>query len=640
MKSVKLRKGMTTILASAILISGIPSYGAAPRFKDVPASHWAYSYVENMAKLGYISGTTSTTFSPQGSLNFDAAMSLVARLSNPSEAERTKALDGYDDLLKELKIESWAKEGLAVCLHRGIITESQLRDVSKKGLVKKPIKKVDISEYLVKAMGLEDEAQSKLIVALPFKDVLSIEARQAKYVQVLLDAGVYDAKGNGDGTFKPNSSLTRDVMAKMMSTAYDYMENNGISTTPTNPTSPETPDSTETDSVNGQIKILTEGGAEKLVTITDKVKGQATYRLSNTSVITVDGKSASYASLTEGQEVELELKRNTNQIVSLKAKSIEESVSGKIKSINATGLRMTLEYTEGSKTLSKEFNVDKNVEVYLNDKSASLKDLNEGDLIEVKSSNNVIYDIEAISKIKKVEGIIKEITKVKDSKDGEYDITIVDDKDNVYEFIINDKSYITRNNRKAKAEDLKVKDDAYVEAEYNIVKDIDAEVVKKNIKGQIVEQSTRLHQSIEITVLNQDTKKEEKYALSKDVYIRVDKTVTSPIDLKTGYYIEAVTEGDEIIEISADSKGLESTLLGKIDYINTRNMEIILIIENTDLDDSKYGDEITVRVKKDAIIADRSLKAISLSHLGRGDKILIAGTYDGFYFVADTIQLR
>ena len=636
-KNVNLKKGMTTILASALLVSGIPSYGAAPRFKDVPATHWAYTYVENMAKLGYISGTTNTTFSPQGSLNFDAAMSLVARLSNPSEAERSKALDAYDGLLRELNIESWAKEGLAVCLYRDIMTETQLRDVSKKGLVKKPIKKVDISEYLVKAMGLEDEAQSKLVIALPFKDVLSIEARQAKYVQVLLDAGVYDAKGNGDGTFQPNSYLTRDVMAKMMSTAYDYMEDNGTSITPT---TPETPSTVETNTVSGQIKILTDGGAEKLVTITDTAKGQATYRLANTSTITVDDRSATYASLSEGQDVELELKKDTNQIISLKAKSIEEDLSGTIKSINASGLRMVVEYKEGSKTLSTEFSVDKNAEVYLNNSSGYLKDLKEGDLVDIRSRNNTIYDIEADSKIKKVEGIITEITKVKDSKDGEYDITIVDEKDNVYEFVINDKSYITRNNRTAKAEDLKVKDEAYIEAEYDIVQDIDAEVVKKNIKGQIIEQSTRLHQGIEITVLNQETKKEEKYTLGKDIYIRVDKTVTSPTDLKTGYYIEAVVEGDEIIEIEADSKGLESTLLGRIDYINSRNMEVILIIENTDLDDSKYGDEITVRIKKDAIIADRSLKTISLSYLGRGDRILVAGTYDGFYFVADTVQLR
>ncbi|WMM24270.1 S-layer homology domain-containing protein [Tissierella sp. MB52-C2] len=641
-KNVRLKKGMTTILASALLVSSIPSYGASPRFKDVPATHWAYTYVENMAKLGYISGTGNGVFSPQASLNFDAAMSLVARLSNPGEAERSKALGSYESLLDELKIESWAREGLAVCLYRDIISESQLRDVSKKGLVKKPIKKADISEYLVKAMGLEEEAQSKLVVALPFKDVLSIEARQAKYVQVLLEAGVYDAKGNGDGTFKPNSYLTRDVMAKMMSTAYDYM--GGNTSTPTTPTNPTTPGSTQTDRVSGEIKILTEVGTEKLVTVTDKVKGNVSYRVLNTSIITVDDRSATYSSLAEGQDVELEVKRGTNEIVSLKAKSMEENISGKIKYINAAGSKMTVEYTEGSKTLSKEFNIDKNADIYLNDKSVHLNELKEGDLVDIKSRNNLIYDIDGESKIKKVEGIIKEITPVKNSKDEEYTITIVDskdkDKDKVYEFTINNKSYITRNNRTAKVGDLKVKDEAYVEAEYNIVKDIDAEVVRKNIKGQIIEQSTRLHQNIEVTVLNQETKEEERYTLGKEIYIRVDKVVTSPTDLKTGYYIEALVEGDEIIEIEADSKGLESTLLGKIDHINSRNNEIILIIENTDLDDSKYGDEITVRVKKDAIIADKNLKTISFSYLGRGDRILIAGTYDGFYFVADTVQLR
>ena len=62
---------------------------------------------------------------------------------------------------------------------------------------------------------------------------MSMSAIQTKYVSVLIDAGVLDPKGTrGDGTFGPNTQLTRSVMAKMMSTAYDYMKGNP--TTPNN----------------------------------------------------------------------------------------------------------------------------------------------------------------------------------------------------------------------------------------------------------------------------------------------------------------------------------------------------------------------------------------------------------------------
>ena len=632
------KKGVTTILASAILVSSIPSYGAAPRFKDVPTTHWGYNYIEEMASLGYIKGIgDGTKFDPEGKLNFDAAMSLLARLTNPTTTEKNNASYAYNALLNELKIEDWAKEGLAIALYKNIITESQLRTASKNGQIKKTISKINTCEYLVKAMGLEDTAKNKQIVSLTYKDVMSMSAIQTKYVSVLIDAGVLDPKGQGDGTFGPNTQLTRSVMAKMMSTAYDYMKGNP--TTPTTPTTPETPKK-ETETLRTVMIKISDVGAYKFLMVEDINGGEVAYQVMNNTSITVDGKATTYLGLAEGQEVELSIKKGTKELISVKATSLEEEISGKIKYLNSTTSKMTVEYTENKKTISKDFTVDKNADIYLDGKSAYLKNLKEGDLVDLKIKNGVIYDIEAESKEKKVEGIIKEIIPVKDSKDKEYNITIVDSKDNTYKFLINSKTYITRNNRVTKPEDLKVKDEAYIIAEYDVATDIEAKVVKKNIKGLIVKMTTVLHQNTELVILNQDTKKEETYILGKDVYIRVDKKITNSLDLRTGFYVEVVTEGDEITEIEADSRGLEATVIGKIDYINSRTGDITLIIEYFDLDGSKYGDEITVYVKSDVVVADRNLKPISFSYLQRGDRINVIGSYDGSSFIANTIQLR
>ncbi|WP_143598513.1 S-layer homology domain-containing protein [Tissierella sp. P1] len=634
------KKGVTTILASAILVSSIPSYGAAPRFKDVSASHWAYTYIEEMASLGYIAGTGDGKFlpdAPKGILNFDAAMSLMARLTNPTTTEKTNASYAYNALLNELKIEDWAKEGLAIALYKNIITESQLRTISKNGQIKKPISKINTCEYLVKAMGLEDTAKNKQIVSLTYKDVMSMSAIQTKYVSVLIDAGVLDPKGQGDGTFGPNTQLTRAVMAKMMSTAYDYMKGNP--TTPTTPTTPETPKN-ETETLRTVMIKISDVGVYKFLMVEDTNGGEVAYQVMNNTSITVDGKATTYLGLAEGQEVELSIKKGTKELISVKATSLEEEISGKIKYLNSTASKMTVEYTEDKKTISKDFTVDKDADIYLDGKSVYLKNLKEGDLVDLKIKNAVIYDIEAESKEKKVEGIIKEITPVKDSRDKEYNITIVDSKDNTYKFLIDSKTYITRNSRVVKPEDLKLKDEAYIIAEYDVVKDIEAKVVKKNIKGQIRGLNIAFNQNTEVTILNQETKKEERYILGKDVYIRVDRVITNSRDLSVGHYVEVVTEGDEIVEIEADSKGLEASMLGKIQYINSRTREITLLIENFDLDSSKYGDEIAVYVKSDVVVADRNLKSISFSDLRRGDRINVIGSYDGFSFIANTIQLR
>lgn len=636
---VSWKKGVTAILASAILVSSVPSYGAAQRFKDVPTSHWAYTYIESMAKLGYIAGTGDGKFlpdAPKGVLNFDAALTLMARLTNPTSTERTNASYAYNSLLNELKIDNWAKEGLAISLYKNIITEAELRDVHKKGLIRKPISKVDTCEYLVKAMGLEETAKNKQIVSLTYKDTLSMSALQTKYVSALIDAGVLDPKGQGDGTFGPNTQLTRAVMAKMMSTAYNYMQKNP--TTPTTPTTPEPPKQ-ETDTVNSTMIKISDIGQYKFLIVEDTRGGEIAYQIMNNTSITVDGRATTYLQLVEGQEVELTLKKGTKEIISVKATSLEEDIlDGKIKYLNTTTSKITVEYTESKKTITREFTIDKNADIYLDGKAAVVKDLREGDLVDLKIKNSVIYDIEAQKKDKKVEGIIKEITPVKDSKDGEYYITVVDSKDNSYKFLINSKTYIYRNNRAAKPEDLKLKDEAYIIAEYDVAKDIDASVVKKNIKGLIVGMETRLQESTKIIILNQETKKEEKYSLGNVVYIRVDKMVANSYDLKAGYYVDIVTEGDEIVEIEADSAGVEATMIGRILSVNTKNRSLVLEITDFSLDGSKYGDEITIYAS-DVVVLDRNGVKLSFDHLYRGDTINVIGSYDGSTFIAKTILL-
>lgn len=638
----KMKKSVVMVLALLMLMSSVPSFAATPRFKDVPATHWAFNYIESMAKLGFIAGTgNGTTFTPAGQLNFDAAMSLMARITNPTTEDKINASNKYNDLLNELKIDSWAKEGLAISLYRGIITEAELRGVNSKGNIRKPITKVDTCVYLVKTMGLGDVATSKQFTSLTYKDVLSMTATETKYLAVLIETGVLDPKGSGDGKFNPKSSLTRDVMAKMMSTAYDYMQKNP--TTPTTPpVTPETPKPTETDMVNSRIiRIADEITNMPFLIVEDKPSGEIAYIVMNNTTITLDGKSISLSGLSQGLDVELTLKKNTREIISIKAISVEEDINGTIKYLNTTTSKMTVEYKEGSKTVTRDFTVDKKADIYLNNKSSYLKDLKEGDLVKLIVMNGVIHDIEAESKIKKVEGTIKEILPVKDSKDKEYYITVVDSKDISYKFLINSKTYLYRNNKRIdNAGEFKLKDKVYVEAEYDIAIEVDASVVKKNIKGIIVGMNTKLHQNTEVTIANQETKKEETYILGKTVYIRVDKIVTNSLDLKTGYYVEVITEGDEITEIDADSRGVESAIMGEISYINTRTGDITLIIHSFDLDNSKYGDEIIVHIKSDVIIADRNLRPITFNYLTKGDRINVIGSYDGSSFIANTIQVR
>ena len=96
---------------------------------------------------------------------------------------------------------------------------------------------------------------------------------------------------------------------------------------------------------------------------------------------------------------------------------------------------------------------------------------------------------------------------------------------------------------------------------------------------------------------------------------------------------------NEIVEIYADSISAESIVRGKITGISTKRNEIDIEIMTTDLSNYAYGDDILIRVTKDANIYIGNTQ-IDLDELVRNDIVTIYGYYDGRDFTASEISIR
>lgn len=640
----KIRKSIVVALASLILVSSVPSIVEAARFKDVGTKHWAYSYIERVAELGYMKGISSDEFSPEGILNFNQAISLLGRFTRPTNEEKRKANEEYGSVLKDLKVEDWAMEDMAVAMYKGIVSKEEMERIGKNKLINKPVTKVATSIYLVRAMGLAQKAEEGQEIPLTYKDTLDMSAMEIRYVSVLIDADVLDPKGDGDGYFRPKSDLSRSVMAKMLMASYDYLDENPTKPVePPKPVEPEKPKE-ETEKKNGTVvNPVSYVDNIQFVIISEGDTGEQAYELKDNTEISLDGKSAKSTDLKKGQEVDLTIKKGTREIISLKATTVDMDISGKVKSINTSSSKLSVEHTVDKKTVSGEYPVGKDAYIYLNGKASNLKDLSVGDQVDLKIKKGIIEDIEAKSKLQKVEGIIKDLVEVKDSNGKEYNISIEDpkDKEKTYSFLINEDTVIYKNNKKtSEITDLKVKDEAYVEAEYGVAVEIDSNVVRKRVEGIIASLTTRLNQKPEITILNKETKKEEKYELGKTPFIRVDRKVTNTSELKVGYYVDLLIEGDEILELDADSRTSEATIMGTVTYVNPRNNEMEIFIESFDLNSGKYGDQMMVYLKESTVIVDRLFSPIRLDSIKRGDRLNVIGSYDGSSLIADTINLR
>ena len=626
--SKKFLRVMSLALMVLILIPAMPSHAAT--FSDVNSNHWAYSYIEKMAKLKFITGYDDGTFKPKSTLTYLETIQLLSKLLNISDSEVKASKEAYGKLVADLKVVSWAQEAVMKCLYKGVITEAELKSAASKDMIRvgtnKRVGRLDISIYMAKAMGLEEEANSKAFVSLTFKDLLSIKSEYHKLLYVLIDAGVLSANGTGNGYFEPSSPLLREQMAKMMSAAYDYLQKNPQDSKPV-----ENPESA--DLVVGNIIKITNLGENTFLTVKDKSNKEAAYLVDSNTSIRLDGKTVKVNSLYEGQVIEITIKKGTSTAVSIEAESHEEKLTGTIKSILPISNKLEVEYKKGSTTNTIQLIVDNNSEIELNGKDADLYDLKKGDEVSLVISNNLVLELKATTQFGDIEGTIVDI-------DSKKFITVENSKGIETEYEVDEDVSIHRNGRKADFSDLRVGDEVELELEYGLIVDIDAEVVEKDIEGYITAISSRLNTGTEITIKNRKTNKEETYTLSRNATIEVDGETATTFSLNVGYFVEAVVGSDEIIEMEADSVGAESMIRGKITKINTRRKKIELDILSSDLPGYTYGDNIEIKLSDDVIITEGSYDDLDIDDLKRRMTVYIFGYYDGSTFMANEINIR
>lgn len=86
MKKLRMMMAMTVIVAMSAIAyisfadTGTNTQPGMPTFKDVPATHWAYDYIERMSALKGISGTGDGQFSPDEKMTNAQFLAIVERL--------------------------------------------------------------------------------------------------------------------------------------------------------------------------------------------------------------------------------------------------------------------------------------------------------------------------------------------------------------------------------------------------------------------------------------------------------------------------------------------------------------------------------------------------------------------------------
>jgi hypothetical protein len=172
-------------------------------FKDVSPKSWAKKYVEELTSTGLMKGIDSNRFGVQDRVTRGEFATILANIAGLVFDDESKT-DLSDVIGHESRgaIVSVVSEGLM----KGVTPESfRPDDHVNRGAIIKALVKLD---HIDMPYAITEQSYSDIAVDDPL----------AKYVVAGVDKGI--AKGYPDGTFRPNDTVSKAELAKMLHNTY------------------------------------------------------------------------------------------------------------------------------------------------------------------------------------------------------------------------------------------------------------------------------------------------------------------------------------------------------------------------------------------------------------------------------------
>lgn len=215
-----MKKSLVVIFITlTLLITNIAYAEELKTFSDLSNSHWAYEYIMNLVKTGTLKGYEDNTFKPEKSITRAEAQKILVSEFYPS------TIGTSVDFGVDIDKSHWAYDYYPrfACF---------VEDDDDKSLRPNDvITRAEFSEALVKATnGFSFYSYSlgtfgKERASVAFSDI-SKDDKNFDAIYCLNEKGII--AGYEDGTFKPNESLTRAQVCKMVDLSLKLLEEKAI----------------------------------------------------------------------------------------------------------------------------------------------------------------------------------------------------------------------------------------------------------------------------------------------------------------------------------------------------------------------------------------------------------------------------
>lgn len=213
-----MKKRLLSLLLVVVLTASLAVPASAASFTDLPG-HWAESYINKLADLGYITGYSDNTVKPDKAISAVEALALLSRFYRVSDDIAGWIHEEYGAFVTSTIDASlkWAYDEIELCLAAGIVSENEVKKLNMSG----PIEKELLTVLLVRAMQLTDQAASLNTTQLTFADAKEINAGYVGHVAIMVEAGII--AGDNNNKFNPRSNVNRAVLSKMIAGGLEYL---------------------------------------------------------------------------------------------------------------------------------------------------------------------------------------------------------------------------------------------------------------------------------------------------------------------------------------------------------------------------------------------------------------------------------
>ena len=200
-----MRRLLTFFLAAIMVLTAIPLASAAPRFSDVPQSHWAYKAISEMAERGIIKGYNDGKFHPNEEVTrAEFAKIMIAAADIDVRGNKSQTFTDVPRTHWAFNYVEYAKPYLT-----GYKSGSRYYYKPDQDAVRE-----DIAVALVRLLGYDRSKKADLSVISKFRDDDDISPALRSYVALAVQTNLI--KGDNKGYFRPQDEITRAEAASLI----------------------------------------------------------------------------------------------------------------------------------------------------------------------------------------------------------------------------------------------------------------------------------------------------------------------------------------------------------------------------------------------------------------------------------------